>query len=40
MVTLTGIHTRIDASRPAEDVFKTITAIFENAKSKDIVMFI
>ncbi|KAK3887263.1 hypothetical protein Pcinc_008618 [Petrolisthes cinctipes] len=27
-----GIHTRIDASRPAEDVLKTITAIFENAK--------
>lgn len=36
----TGIHTAIDASRPANEVFRTITTIFENAKSKDIVMFL
>ncbi|XP_069980322.1 adenylate kinase isoform X2 [Penaeus vannamei] len=35
-----GIHTAIDASRPANEVFRTITTIFENAKSKDIVMFL
>ncbi|XP_069980319.1 adenylate kinase isoform X1 [Penaeus vannamei] len=27
-----GIHTAIDASRPANEVFRTITTIFENAK--------
>ncbi|XP_047501042.1 adenylate kinase-like isoform X2 [Penaeus chinensis] len=35
-----GIHTAIDASRPANEVFRTISTIFENAKSKDIVMFL
>ncbi|KAG0714620.1 adenylate kinase [Chionoecetes opilio] len=27
-----GIHTWVDASRPADDVFNSITSIFENAK--------
>ncbi|XP_042240414.1 adenylate kinase-like isoform X2 [Homarus americanus] len=35
-----GLHHRIDASRPAAEVFATINTIFENAKSKDIVMFL
>ncbi|KAK8740997.1 hypothetical protein OTU49_002815 [Cherax quadricarinatus] len=35
-----GIHQRIDASHPAAEVFTTINTIFENAKSKDKVMFL
>ncbi|XP_050715261.1 adenylate kinase-like isoform X2 [Eriocheir sinensis] len=35
-----GIHRWVDASRPADEVFNKITSIFENAKSKDLVMFI
>uniref|UniRef100_A0A0P4WUE2 Adenylate kinase active site lid domain-containing protein n=1 Tax=Scylla olivacea TaxID=85551 RepID=A0A0P4WUE2_SCYOL len=35
-----GIHTWVDASRPADEVFNNINTIFENAKSKDLVMFI
>ncbi|KAK7082900.1 Adenylate kinase 2, mitochondrial [Halocaridina rubra] len=35
-----GLHYSIDASRPAAEVFNTIDTIFQNAKSKDIVMFL
>ncbi|XP_037780450.1 uncharacterized protein LOC119576866 [Penaeus monodon] len=37
VIHVAGIHTAIDASRPANEVFRTITTIFENAKSKDII---
>ncbi|XP_064116270.1 adenylate kinase-like isoform X2 [Macrobrachium nipponense] len=35
-----GLHCAVDASRPAAEVFSTIDTIFQNAKSKDIVLFI
>lgn len=35
-----GLHYSVDASRPAAEVFNTIDTIFQNAKSKDIVMFL
>jgi len=35
-----GLHHKVDAANPAEDVFKAINVIFANAKSKDVVMFL
>jgi len=35
-----GVHTRVDASMPAYNVFQTIERIFADSKSKDKVMFI
>ena len=35
-----GLHHKVDAAKPAEEVFSAINLIFANAKSKDVVMFL
>ena len=35
-----GIHTKIDASQPADTVFAAVDAVFSQARSKDKAFFL
>ena len=35
-----GIHTAVDATKPAAQVYESILKAFKSAKSKDLVLFV